>query len=80
MRQYPIWTRLFGLPYKASKDFGANANGYSMNILVGTSSTNSHLFADIAVHRSQDGKAFTLSVDGKEVKTMTFDDDWQEVA
>ena len=79
MQQYPIWNRVFNGAYKTSKDFGARNDGYSMNILVGTSSRNSHLFADINVHRSQDGKHFTLFVDDVAVRSMKFDDKWNKV-
>lgn len=81
MRQYPIWNVMHGLPYKGSKDFGANGSGYSQSIYVGTSSRNSNKFADIDVKRicSGDNTIFQIVVDDVVVKETTFNKKWEQV-
>ena len=43
MRQYPIWNTITACIYKSDKSYGVREKGM-VNVRVGTSSNNSHLF------------------------------------
>lgn len=73
MKQYPIWNKVnTNGDYKAQKDFGSRT-GFNQQILVGSSSRNSHEFASVTVekHETSAGRTFSLWIDGKLIKKGT---------
>jgi hypothetical protein len=76
MKSHPIWINVedFGT-YKTSKSFGGK-KGLHLQVCVGTSSTNSHHFCSIEIHREShsEGAKFTLEIDGHEYKAAAVTD------
>jgi hypothetical protein len=76
MRSSPIYNKVY-IPGRAfDRSFGADADGFSQDIRVGTSASNSHTLADIEVRRfsNDDGtKEFVLYLDGIPIKKGTLD-------
>lgn len=75
MKSSPIYSRV-SIEGRSDRDFGAGPLGFEQSIQVGTSRTNSHNLADIAVRRItlDDGRqAFYLYLDGKVVKCGILD-------
>ena len=70
MRQYPIWVDVTNGAYRSDKSFGARG-GFKAEILVGSSSSNSHHLATIEVR--QMGDTFRLFVDGICIEAGMFD-------
>jgi hypothetical protein len=83
MKSYPIWNRLIGLPYTASKDFGAVDDGFTQKVFVRNggkpriyplaatileSAKTSFLFVALDIVRHPDGRTFSLYVDGELIK------------
>lgn len=69
-RQYPIWMDITSCIYQSDKSYGIRKTGIT-NVKVGTSSQNSHQFAEIKMtHRDlgKEGKSFRLTVDGEIIK------------
>ena len=53
MASYPIWNRITACIYKGGKSYGVRETG-EVEILVGTSAANSHLFVKHCVtHRAK---------------------------
>ena len=76
MQQYPIWNDIKADSYKSAKSFGSR-NGYTQQVKVGTSRSNSHLLASIKVTRDvqPDGTVFfRLLVDERCIAAGTLDD------
>jgi len=70
MRQYPIWNKIEACVYKGSKSYGVKETG-EVEILVGTSSRNSHHFLDHMVTHREDAegnRVYQFSVDGVVIK------------
>lgn len=69
-RSYPIWNAVTACIYASSKSWGAKKCA-SVNVLVGTSASNSHKFVSHATtHRLHDNgdREFRFYVDETEVK------------
>lgn len=69
-RSYPIYNKVTRNPETARVAFGARES-FEQTILVGTSATNSHELATIAVTRHEapgGGVTFSLFIDGQVVK------------
>lgn len=74
MKSSPIYNHV-NIQGRASRDFGAY-DGFNQHVLVGTSRTNSHEFANISVQRraNEDGTVeFSLWIDGVLVKRGVLD-------
>ena len=71
MKQYPIWNKVEACIYKGQKSYGVRETG-EVEVLVGTSSRNSHSFLTHCVtHRKIDDKGtreFRFYVDGNCIK------------
>lgn len=70
MRSYPIYNKVTRYPETARVAFGARES-FEQTILVGTSATNSHELATIAVAKHVapgGGVVFSLTIDGQTVK------------
>ena len=70
MKQYPIWNKVEACIYKGQKSYGVRETG-EVEVLVGTSSRNSHSFLTHCVtHRQIDDKTreFRFYVDGECIK------------
>ena len=70
MRSYPIWNRITACIYKGGKSYGVRETG-EVEILVGTSASNSHLFVKHCVtHRElEDGsREYRFYLDGVVLK------------
>ncbi len=70
MRSYPIWNAVTACIYGSSKSWGAKQTA-SVDVLVGTSSRNSHKFVSHATtHRehANGDREYRFFVDGKCVK------------
>ena len=71
MKQYPIWNKITACIYKGQKSYGVRETG-EVEVLIGTSSRNSHSFLKHCItHRQIDKKTreFRFYVDGKPIKT-----------
>ena len=69
--QYPIWNKITACIYKSDKSYGVRATG-DVEVLVGTSSKNSHQFVKHSTTcRTQDNgdREFRFYVDGQVIKT-----------
>ena len=69
--EYPIWNKVEACIYEGQKSYGVRETG-EVEILVGTSSQNSHSFLTHCVtHRQIDDETreFRFYVDGKPIKT-----------
>ena len=75
MRQYKIWNEINNTEYKKPNSFGTNGQA-NINMLVGTSSRNSHAFAKITqdVHYNEEGKyyRYELLIDGVVIKEAKY--------
>ena len=70
MKQYPIWNKVEACIYKGQKSYGVRETG-EVEVLVGTSSRNSHSFVTHCVtHRQIDDatREFRFYVDGNCIK------------
>jgi len=70
MASYPIWNRITACIYKGGKSYGVRETG-EVEILVGTSASNSHLFVKHCVtHRElEDGsREYRFYLDGVVLK------------
>lgn len=71
MKQYKIWNNIQNTEYKGSNSFGTN-NHVEIDMLVGTSSKNSFLFAEINQNiyfvEQLNRYEYRLSIDNKIVK------------
>jgi hypothetical protein len=66
MASYPIWNRITACIYKGGKSYGVRETG-EVEILVGTSASNSHLFVKHCVtHRLHDdgSREYRFYLDG----------------
>jgi len=69
-RQYPIWNIVGGNDYAADKSYGVREYD-SVDVVIGTSSKNSHDFVrhSVGVHLLDDGsRQFSFMVDGDLIK------------
>ena len=69
--QYPIWNKVTACIYKSGKSYGVRETG-EVEVLVGTSSKNSHQFVKHSTtHRIHDNgdREFRFYVDGQVIKT-----------
>jgi len=73
-RSYPIWNKVTACIYNSNKSYGAKDDS-NCEILVGSSSGNSHTMAKIRTTRSVMGDEihFKLSVNDMIIKTMIFE-------
>jgi hypothetical protein len=73
-RSYPIWNKVRACIYQSDKSWGAK-NDSNLEILVGTSSKNSHLFVEIRTLRVETDEhiIFKFYVDNVKVKECVFD-------
>ena len=70
MRAYPIWNNITACIYKGGKSYGIKNTG-EVEVLVGTSASNSHLFLNhTTTHRKlEDGsREYRFYIDGEIVK------------
>ena len=70
MKSSPIYNKV-SIAGRNNRDFGADADGFEQSILVGTSASNSHSFADISVKRidrDNGTKEFIFFLDGDVIK------------
>ena len=70
MRQYPIWNIITACIYNSCKSYGVKKTG-DVEVRVGTSSKNSHLFLKhCTTHREHENgdKEFRFYVDGQLIK------------
>lgn len=72
-RQYPIWNKVQACIYQSNKSYGAKDDS-NVEIFVGTSSKNSHLFIETRVIRveTDDEILFKFYVDEIKVKEARF--------
>ena len=73
MRQYKIYNRIYKTDHSDSKEVTFGCQKYFIqNILVGTSSVNSHDFATVEMSciENEDHFAYSLLVDGGIIKTI----------
>lgn len=72
-RQYPIWNKVQACIYQSNKSYGAKDDS-NVEIFVGTSSNNSHLFVETRVLRveTEDKIIFKFYVDNVKVKEARF--------
>lgn len=68
-RQYPIWIDINSCIYKSDKSYGIRSDGHQ-RIYVGTSSRNSHPFANVNIqrHETDEGTEFSYFVDDVLIK------------
>lgn len=67
MRQYPIWNIITACIYKSAKSYGVKNTG-EVEVRVGTSSSNSHLFLKhTTTHRQLENgdREYRFYIDGK---------------
>jgi hypothetical protein len=67
MRQYPIWNIITACIYKSAKSYGVKDTG-EVEVRVGTSSSNSHLFLKhTTTHRQLENgdREYRFYIDGK---------------
>lgn len=69
MKSSPVYCNIYNPKRRSDCSFGSD--GFSQAIKVGTSSSNSHLLAEITVQH--DGNMFTLWIDGVLIKRGTLD-------
>ena len=77
MRQYPIWNSITACIYKSDKSYGVKKDG-EVEVLVGTSSSNSHHFiTHKTTHRELDNgrREYRFSLNGKTVKRAVLEKD-----
>src|SRR5210317_964972 len=70
MKSSPIYNKV-SIAGRNNRDFGADADGFNQRILVGTSASNSHEFAEITVRRielNDNKKEFIFFLDGEVIK------------
>jgi len=70
MRSYPIWNQINSCSYASGKSYGVKTDG-DVNVLVGTSSSNSYEFVThTTTHRILDNgdREYRFYVDGKCIK------------
>ncbi len=70
MSSYPIWNNIQACIYKGDKSYGVKSEGI-VNVLVGTSATNSHNFlthTTTVKRHSKDLQEFRFYVDNKLIK------------
>ena len=73
MKSYPIWNKIQACIYKSGKSYGVKEDGQN-EILIGTSSSNSHEFAKVrTTHRKNDDgtRTYHLYLDDKLIKKAT---------
>ena len=72
-RQYPIWNKVRACIYQSNKSYGAKDDS-GVEIFVGSSSGNSHLFVETRVVRveTETKIIFKFYVDGEKVKEARF--------
>ena len=73
MASYPIWNKITACIYKSSKCYGVKKDGLN-EILIGTSSSNSHEFSKVrTTHRKNDDgtRTYHLYLDDKLIKKAT---------
>lgn len=72
---WPIWNKVTNCEYNSNKSYGNKAVG-SVEVLIGSSKSNSHLFVEHCVTRKLDKETdewvFKFSVDGNVVKEARF--------
>ncbi len=76
MKSSPIYNFVHVPDRATNKDFGAGNQGFTQTVRVGTSSRNSHTFANISVTRElfEDGRVqFKLFIDGELIKRGILD-------
>jgi hypothetical protein len=69
-RQYPIWNKITACIYKSGKSYGVKETG-EVEVCVGTSSSNSHVFVKHTVtHRKHENgdREYHFYIDGDCVK------------
>ncbi len=69
-RQYPIWNKIKSCIYASDKSYGVREEGI-VNVNVGTSSSNSHLFLQhrtTCVVLDNGDRQFSFYVDGKLIR------------
>ena len=75
MRQYKIWNEIYNTEYKKSNSFGTNGQ-VNINMLIGTSSKNSHDFAkitqDVYYSEENDCYYYDLLIDGVVIKEAQY--------
>ena len=81
-RSYPIWNNIEACIYQSSKSYGAR-NTSSVDVFVGTSAKNSHLFVSHSVTRREVGDytEFRFYVDGEVIRRAWLKDKellWEE--
>lgn len=76
-RSYPIWVDINCSDHKSSRSFGVRTDA-TLNVLVGSSSSNSHDFCNVKLEKVKSSKntmtGFKLYIDDKLVKEMWFED------
>lgn len=72
-RQYPIWNKVKACIYQSDKSWGAKSDS-NVEILVGSSSGNSHKFVDIRTRRVETDAEiiFKFYVDDIKIKEFRF--------
>lgn len=72
-RSYPIWNNVRSCKYKSDKSYGVKEHGV-VNVLVGSSSSNSHQFLSHRVSKRLEGDqwVFSFYVDHVLIKTARF--------
>jgi len=81
MRAYPIWNNITACIYKGDKSYGIKNTG-EVEILVGTSASNSHPFLNhTTTHRKlEDGsREYRFYIDGEIVKRAILPKDGEEL-
>ena len=81
MRAYPIWNNITACIYKGGKSYGIKNTG-EVEVLVGTSASNSHLFLNhTTTHRKlEDGsREYRFYIDGEIVKRAILPKDGEEL-
>ncbi|QDP54422.1 MAG: hypothetical protein GOVbin7581_4 [Prokaryotic dsDNA virus sp.] len=84
-RQYPIWNNITACIYKSGVSYGVKDTGVN-NIVVGSSSNNSHDFLETIVtrrfgtHKGKRCVVFSFSIDNVIVKKMIFSVDKKDRA
>jgi len=77
MRQYPIWNKIKSCIYSSSKSYGVRKHS-DCQVMVGTSSSNSHDFLEWKLTHYHDKekkqRIYTFKVDGKIIKRAILKD------